>query len=81
MNAAGADQEVLGACDEEAELSRREAEFLEAESDQEGEKPHVTDGDLDDGATSEASGVVVLANRYIATHMVVRMGIMDRMST
>ena len=68
MNAAGADQEVLGAYDEEAELSRRKAEFLEVESDQEGEKPCVADGDLDDGVTSEASGVGVLANRYSYAH-------------
>ena len=57
MNAAGASQEALGAYDEEAELSRREAEFLEVQSDQEWERPRVADGGLDDGVTSETSGV------------------------
>ena len=50
MKAASANQEALGAYDEEAELSRREAEFFEVQSDQEWKKPRAADGGLDDGA-------------------------------
>lgn len=32
------------------------------------EKPHVADGGLDNGVTSETSGVGVLANRYSYAH-------------